>query len=272
MQTEFPKGLRTFRLIPYEVQDPVTNMAIDEALLELHIRGKCPPTLRFYGWEPAAVSFGYSQKVSERVSDRLKELGLGMVRRPTGGRAVLHQGELTYSYVGPVGSKSVQQDYKEICRAFIIGLEKLGVEVELGRADSGYRSHEDCFEATTLADLHHKGSKLVGSAQLRRKDSLLQHGSVILDQKQDAMAYALGLGSFAKTKENQEHSESQTALASKRHACLKDLVEVDRTSLEEAIGFGFSKVFDCTFSVYDLTFEEWQVVDSLKSDPEKYRV
>ncbi|HNM49814.1 MAG TPA: hypothetical protein PKN86_08935, partial [Candidatus Obscuribacter sp.] len=142
---KFPHGAAGFRLIPYDVFDPVTNMAIDEALLELHCQGKTPPTLRFYGWEPASISFGYSQRVSPDTVARIKAQGLGVVRRPTGGRAVLHEGELTYSFIGssnqseiyggPPLSSSIQQAYKQICQAFIVGLNRIDVPVELGRAD-----------------------------------------------------------------------------------------------------------------------------------------
>lgn len=268
---DFPHGAHTFRLIPYGKFDPVTNMAIDEAILNLHLAGKCPPTLRFYGWEPPSISFGYAQKVSQTTVDKVKEQGLGVVRRPTGGRAVLHEGELTYCFVASTQlDGSIQKAYKQICQAFIDGIARLGVNIELGRSDSAYKSHEDCFEATTQADLHYQGKKLIGSAQLRRKEAVLQHGSVIIDQGQDRMAKLLGLP--------QKSDEP-------RHACLADILGEDffkeetadgenkgRIALEEAIGYGFHKNFDCTFSVYELTFEEWEQVDALKSDPSRYAV
>jgi lipoate-protein ligase A len=277
--TDFPTRTHTFRLLPYEEFDPVTNMAIDEAILNLHLAGKCPPTLRFYGWEPASVSFGYSQKVRPETVSRVKEMGLSVVRRPTGGRAVLHEGELTYCFVASSEATNLAQDhpvggggggtsvhlaptinaaYKQICQALLIGLKRLEVEAELGRSDSPYQNQTDCFEATTQADLHYQGKKLVGSAQLRRKSAVLQHGSIIIDQGQNRMAEILGL------------PQKSPDLA--RHACLADLIDVDRVTLEEAIGYGFTQIFDCVFTVYPLTFEEWEVVDSLKSDPARYTV
>ena len=95
--------------MPYGVYDAVTNMAVDEALLDLHIQGKTPPTLRFYGWAPPAVSFGYAQKVSDSTIERIKKAGYDVVRRPTGGRAVLHEGELTYCFIA--ASKSDVMDF-----------------------------------------------------------------------------------------------------------------------------------------------------------------
>lgn len=243
-------------------------MAIDEALLELHLRGKTAPTLRFYGWTPAAVSIGYSQKISPETVKRIKEKGYSVVRRPTGGRAVLHEGELTYCFIassegdeparGPVMlAPSVNRAYKQICQALTAGLSRLGVETALGKSDSPYKSLEDCFDATTTADLHYQGKKIVGSAQLRRKHGVLQHGSIMLDQKQDAMAQILGL-----------NRDSELV----RHANLYELAKVERLDVEEAIGSGFTDVFNCRFAVYDLSAEEWEVVDSLKSDKARYSV
>ncbi len=200
---------RALRLIPYGVFDAVTNMAIDEALLELHLQGKTPATLRFYGWEPPAVSFGYSQKVSQRTVDKVRAAGYDAVRRPTGGRAVLHEGELTYCFVG-AGPKqdgidfrpdaeiesapsywleqgspyegflpgSINQAYKEICDALIYGLRELGVAASLGRSNSAYKDYEDCFQATTQADLQFDGKKAVGLYDFK-SDRLLKNNLII---------------------------------------------------------------------------------------------
>ncbi len=290
---------RALRLIPYGVFDAVTNMAIDEALLELHLQGKAPATLRFYGWEPPAVSFGYSQKVSPRTVEKVRAAGYDAVRRPTGGRAVLHEGELTYCFVG-AGPKqdgidfrpdaeiagaapsywleqgspyegflpgSINQAYKEICDALIYGLRELGVAASLGRSNSAYKDYEDCFQATTQADLQFDGKKIVGSAQLRRRHGVLQHGSIMINQSQTKLSEIFGVA------EREKAEEPQTETID-RHCNLIDVLAggYDRTSLEEAIGRGFTRKFDCHFAVYELTDEEMEFVEELKKDKNRYQI
>jgi lipoate-protein ligase A len=290
------------RLIPYGVFDAVTNMAIDEALLELHLQGKTPATLRFYGWEPPAVSFGYSQKVSQRTVDKVRAAGYDAVRRPTGGRAVLHEGELTYCFVG-AGPKqdgidfrpdaeiegaapsfwlaqgspyegflpgSINQAYKEICDALIYGLRELGVAASLGRSNSAYKDYEDCFQATTQADLQFDGKKIVGSAQLRRRHGVLQHGSIMINQSQTKLSEIFGLAESAKEVADSDPDSEKAD----RHCNLIDVLAggYDRTTLEEAIGRGFTRKFDCHFAVYELTDEEMEFVAELKKDNSRYQI
>jgi lipoate-protein ligase A len=290
--------LRTLRLIPYAQYDAVTNMAIDETLLELHLAGKTPATLRFYGWKPPAVSFGYSQKVSERTVKNVQAAGYEAVRRPTGGRAVLHEGELTYCFVGSSPQQegldfrppqevqeqlgldqgspyegflaaSVNEAYKQICRALIAGFTEMGVSTDLGKSDSAYKDFQDCFQATTQADLHYQGKKLVGSAQLRRRHGVLQHGSIIIDQSQTKLAEILGLkqGRDATPDSEAEFNDES------RHCNLSEVVPLafDRTRLEEAIGRGFTRTFDCRFAVYDLTDDEMEIVKETMGDGSRYR-
>lgn len=293
---------RALRLIPYGVFDAVTNMAIDEALLELHLQGKTPATLRFYGWEPPAVSFGYSQKVSQRTVDKVRAAGYDAVRRPTGGRAVLHEGELTYCFVG-AGPKqdgidfrpdseiegaapsfwleqgspyegflpgSINQAYKEICDALIYGLRELGVAASLGRSNSAYKDYEDCFQATTQADLQFDGKKIVGSAQLRRRHGVLQHGSIMINQSQTKLSEIFGLAENAKEVADSDPDSEKAD----RHCNLIDVLAggYDRTTLEEAIGRGFTRKFDCHFAVYELTDEEMEFVAELKKDKSRYQI
>jgi lipoate-protein ligase A len=293
---------RALRLIPYGVFDAVTNMAIDEALLELHLQGKTPATLRFYGWEPPAVSFGYSQKVSQRTVDKVRAAGYDAVRRPTGGRAVLHEGELTYCFVG-AGPKqdgidfrpdaeiegaapsfwleqgspyegflpgSINQAYKEICDALIYGLRELGVAASLGRSNSAYKDYEDCFQATTQADLQFDGKKIVGSAQLRRRHGVLQHGSIMINQSQTKLSEIFGLVESAKEVADSDPDSEKAD----RHCNLIDVLAggYDRTTLEEAIGRGFTRKFDCHFAVYELTDEEMEFVAELKKDKSRYQI
>ena len=172
-----------WRLIPVIQASGKTQMAVDRWLFEQHRQARHPPTLRFYLWSPPAISLGYHQR---HFPDFWRELTwrgkkIDLVRRPTGGRAVLHQGDLTYMVVssGCVGNRL--QVYQQICQFLIEGWRSLGIELNYGKAGRGYIHKADCFGKATAADLvDGEGRKLIGSAQLRKGDAILQHGSMIL--------------------------------------------------------------------------------------------
>lgn len=249
---------RHWRLIPYSVHDAADNMAIDEAILDAHLSGLVMPTLRIYGWQPRAVSIGYGQKLSSTVESRMKSRGYDVVRRPTGGRAVLHEFELTYSFVGSAGgaedfggalSDSVIGAYKQICQGLILAFKELGVNLELGESSSNYKNAQDCFLATTSADLHYQGKKMIGSAQLRRKSAVLQHGSILLNQPQDLMNVLLKEGESAS---GSSKSEIQ------RHANLFEILgeEVSIPRLQEVMKTGFERAFSNEYDIDSLTVNE----------------
>jgi lipoyl(octanoyl) transferase len=188
--------MKPWRLLSYGEFAAAENMALDESILDAHIRGDVFPTLRFYGFAPPAVSIGYNQQLPEAVRSNIAQAGFDLVRRPTGGRAVLHIHDLTYSFVCSSGNEqpldsSVLRAYKQICSALQAGFRRLGISVELGESDRAYRMLHDCFQATTASDLHYRGKKIVGSAQLRRGGAVLQHGSILLEQDQDLMGRLL---------------------------------------------------------------------------------
>lgn len=158
-------------------------MALDAWLFEQHLQGNQPPVLRFYTWQPAAISLGYHQRQWSNHWQGLTWQGqaIDLVRRPTGGRAVLHQGDLTYAVImsGLPGNR--MQAYQQICEFLIQGWRSLGVDLHYGQAGRGYIHNPNCFGTATTADLvMADGSKLIGSAQLRRGSAVLQHGSIRL--------------------------------------------------------------------------------------------
>ncbi|WP_206814634.1 lipoate--protein ligase family protein [Chroococcus sp. FPU101] len=163
-------------------------MAIDQWLLEKHSSGLHPPTLRFYTWSPVAISLGYHQR---RYPTRWHEIiwqgqPIDIVRRPTGGRAVLHQGDLTYMVVCSGFSGSLSQVYQQICEFLIIGWRSLGVELHYGQASRSYLEQPNCFATSTNADLVDQyNNKLIGSAQFRQGNAILQHGSILLNPDSD---------------------------------------------------------------------------------------
>ncbi len=163
-------------------------MAIDRYLLDQHRQGKHPPTLRFYTWQPAAISLGYHQKEHPESWKNLSWQGqpVDIVRRPTGGRAVLHQGDLTYAVVTSIPAGKRLEVYKQICQFLITGWRSLGVDLDYGKATKEYIQHQNCFATATGSDLiTAEGNKVIGSAQLRRGKTVLQHGSMILNTDQD---------------------------------------------------------------------------------------
>lgn len=184
-----------WRLIPQMAADGATQMAIDCWLFEQHALGLHPPTLRFYTWEPVALSLGYHQR---QIPEHWRSLTyqnrpIDLVRRPSGGRAVLHQGDLTYAVVASGLGPSRKAAYEKICAFLIEGWRSLGVSLHYGDSGRGYIHNPDCFGTATRADLvTDNGYKLIGSAQLRRGECILQHGSMRLRPDPDLFYQVFG--------------------------------------------------------------------------------
>ncbi|MBE9103078.1 lipoyl protein ligase domain-containing protein [Vacuolonema iberomarrocanum] len=159
-------------------------MALDRWLLEQHAAGNLPPILRFYSWNPIALSLGYHQRRIPGHWHHFTWRGqpLELVRRPSGGRAVLHQGDLTYALVASGFEGSRMQVYRELCEFLIRGWRSLSIDLHFGDSGRGYIHNPNCFGTATAADLvRPDGTKLIGSAQLRRDNTILQHGSMRLN-------------------------------------------------------------------------------------------
>jgi lipoate-protein ligase A len=164
-------------------------MAIDEAMWRGRQAGTSPPTLRFFAWAPPTVSLGYGQPLDRHVDvAACRRLGVGVVRRPTGGSAIYHDGperELTYSVAALAGDLGVSADlldtYRWIGRALVRGLNALGAGAEMIPTGRGLaRDPAFCFARTGAYEIEVAGKKLVGSAQRRQGTSFLQHGAVML--------------------------------------------------------------------------------------------
>ncbi|WP_414542258.1 biotin/lipoate A/B protein ligase family protein [Nostoc sp. CCY0012] len=186
---------QVWRLIPLLDAAGDVQMAIDRWLLEQHQSGQHPPTLRFYTWSPPAISLGYHQRQYPEFWTNLLWRGqkLDLVRRPTGGRAVLHQGDLTYAVITSGISGSRLEIYAKICEFLIQGWRSLGVELGYGTTGRGYIHNPNCFGTATGADLVlSDGTKLIGSAQLRRGEVILQHGSIRLEPDIELFSQVFG--------------------------------------------------------------------------------
>ena len=174
----------TWRLIPPIKASGTTQMAIDNWLYTQHEKGKHTPTLRFYTWSLATISLGRLQKKypQEWYNINWEKRLVELVHRPTGGRAVLHQGDLTYAVITSLDHRKTLEIYQDICQFLIQGWLSLGIKLDYGTAKRGYIHNPSCFNTATVADLiTPDGSKLIGSAQRRGKQSILQHGSMILN-------------------------------------------------------------------------------------------
>jgi lipoate-protein ligase A len=171
-------------------------MAVDEVLRRSHAEAGGPPTLRFYQWSQPTLSLGAGQKLPEQLSlERLHSLGLAVVRRPTGGRAVLHGGDLTYCVVA--GEKdgfpnSVTEVYRRLCRGLQAGLARLGVFTFPGTPLSPHRPGFNCFAGAATGDLTWQGKKFLGSAQVWQGRTFLQHGAILLSSQEDLWRQLLG--------------------------------------------------------------------------------
>ncbi|MGB3297720.1 MAG: lipoate--protein ligase family protein [Phormidesmis sp.] len=173
----------SWRLIPLYEGTGAEQMAMDSWLLNQHVKGLQPPCLRFYTWRSPTLSLGYHQRQFPAHWHNLRWQGqsVPLVRRPTGGRAVLHQGDLTYALITS-GLKGSRRDvYRELCQFLIEGWHSLGIALFFGEAGRGYSRNPNCFGTATAADLiMEDGYKLIGSAQVHRENCVLQHGSMRL--------------------------------------------------------------------------------------------
>jgi len=177
-------NLAQWRLIPFLTASGAQQMAIDAWLLRDYLPQTGRSVLRFYDWSTAAISLGCFQKSWPQPWRGLtwQRQPLELVKRPTGGRAVSHQGSLTYSLVMPKGKRKRQELYPCICQFLIQAWRQLGVELDFGQGGRGYIHNPSCFNTSTRADLVAiDGSKLIGSAQRQTQTGLLQHGSMVWD-------------------------------------------------------------------------------------------
>ena len=170
------------------------NMEYDEYLAKRLLEGNGSPTVRVYGWEPYAISLGYNQKEHEVDIERSRAEGIDIVRRPTGGRAILHAHELTYSVVMFTEGRSVMETYAFISKGLVTALHFLGVDAEISPGDVNFselykpEAATSCFASTSRYEVHYRGKKIVGSAQRRYGPVLLQHGSLLLGTQHRQLA------------------------------------------------------------------------------------
>ncbi|MDI3256233.1 MAG: biotin/lipoate A/B protein ligase family protein [Kyrpidia sp.] len=249
---------------------PAYNMAVDEAVLIAHSEGRVPPTLRLYAWNPPTLSIGYFQRAEKEVDfQALRTRGYGFIRRPTGGRAVLHDREVTYSvvvsesYPGMPGS--VTESYRVISEGLVLGLRRLGFDVQFSRPDDEQKrrlsapSSAACFDSPSWYEVVARGKKLIGSAQTRQRGVILQHGSILLELDAGALFAVLRIPSD-RVRERlyrtfRDHAVSLSDLAGK---------PVSSEQVEAALVEGFAEALGVTLIPGELTEEEKQYVERLE--------
>ena len=189
----------SWRLLVEAAAGGAWNMAVDEVLLDGVAAGTTPPTLRFYQWMPPCLSLGYFQPFDVVDVDGCRALGIEVVRRPTGGRAILHDRELTYSVALPASllghDGGVLPSYYRLSLALQDGLSGLGVPATLAPESVGSSGQHGpvCFDRPSAHEILLNGRKLVGSAQMRRGGGLLQHGSILIEPRIDKLTACLRL-------------------------------------------------------------------------------
>ena len=185
------------KFIDYEIKTGEENMQIDSDLLEYAIKNKLEePIFRLYGWKPVCVSLGRNQNDDFLNKEYLKKCGIDVVRRLTGGRALLHDDEITYSYICPISylehGEHIVSSYKEICQIFINKFKTIGIDIDFGTQKQVKTGFDYCMLVSTGADLCYRGKKLIGSAQCRKHGYILQHGSILYDYDKNLLEKIFG--------------------------------------------------------------------------------
>jgi lipoate-protein ligase A len=239
-----------WRLLQTGYNTASVNMAVDRAVLVANSEAKVPPTVRFFGWKPSAISIGYFQSLEEEVDlDNCKRFGVDYVRRVTGGGAVFHEDELTYSIVisesHPGIPKNIMQSYGRICGALIKGLKNLGIK-------SDY---------VPINDIVASGKKISGNAQTRKNRTVLQHGTILLDVDVDKMFSLLKVP-------NEKIKDKLIADVKQRVTSVKHILgeDVGFEETAEAMKVGFEEEFNVELVEGSLTEEELELAEKFEKD------
>lgn len=255
-----------WRVLRDGCQEPALNMAVDEALLLACERKPGPPVLRLYGWNPPALSLGCFQKAAEEIElEVCRQRGITVVRRPTGGKAILHDRDLTYSVIAPTEAApwggDILQTYRALSAALVSGLRSLGVEAELLPVQKRARRTGSYGGACALVAASHeivvRGKKLVGSAQKRLRRSFLQHGSIALVAGYET--------SFKLFRRRAPEGESGRDLWREKTTALEmELSSLpSRAEIEEAILRGFREALGLSLAISFLSAAERSQAEAL---------
>ncbi len=255
--------MRQWRLICDTPAPGAWNMAVDSAFLQVVGSGESPPILRLYDWEPLCLSLGYGQRLGDANLKRIERNGWGIVRRPTGGKAILHGRELTYSVTLPKDHELAQGDvvesYRRISEALIMALQVLGLSPQSERQAKGNRGLGPvCFEVPSHYEITAGGKKLIGSAQVRRRQGILQHGSLPLYGDIAQICDALD---YESASEREEAKAQVRARATTLEAVLGQRIAWD--GVADALVAGFERAFEINFAYDEMTPAERHLAEGL---------
>ncbi len=281
--------MQGWRLLTDNTKDPYENMALDETLLLLCGKGFSPPTIRFYTWEPSALSIGYSQNpLKELDTDLCRSLNIPVIRRITGGKALIHNNDLSYSvvfqYDGALQRHSILESQRAINNCLVDAIRKIGMDASLrlteeNRYDSlptvSTGKFPFCFLIPTSNDIIVSKRKIVGSAQRRTKNAFIQHGSIFVDQPGDIevrllagsgkkrnRAYDPGLKSSAGASDPKYYQAGYTWI--NRHLLKRTNIQ----EIQDIIVKSFEEGFGVKVYRENLTRSEIEIKEKLKE--EKY--
>lgn len=246
-----------FRMIPFQYFNAFMNMALDEAIMESVRRSNSLPTIRFYGWDPSAVSIGIFQGVRNEVNlDETSKAGIDVVRRLTGGGAVYHDilGEVTYSLIAPLElfPTNIIESYRVICDDIVHALSLLGIQAAF----------------SPINDILVNEQKISGNAQTRRNGILLQHGTILYSVDVEKMFTYLNVS-------DQKISDKLIKSVQKRVTSVKDQTNASMQDLQKALIQGFKRNRDTQFGDYseqELKRAERIVVDRFNNQDWTFRL
>lgn len=254
--------MNTWRFLNTGLQDGYTNMAIDEVLTTKTVPADKSSIFRVYGWKPYAISLGYNQDRNELNLKKCKRDGIDVVRRPTGGRAVFHAEEITYSVIIPKDSAFFSQDilttYNRISQGLLAGLQLAGVKAELverfaegAEKSSAYKNNIPCFSHSAKYEIAVQNKKLVGSAQRRYENAILQHGSILVGK------YHLRLAEYIQQL-NEEQAQNFKNAMERKTISISEILQANISSdkLIWALKTGFQQHFQIHFFEGQLTSQE----------------
>jgi lipoate-protein ligase A len=262
-----------WRFLNTGFHDAFFNMACDEILLRQVSSGESDPAFRVYGWSPPAISFGYAQLIDREVdAERCRAAGIDVVRRVTGGRAVLHWDELTYSVVcradDPLVGGSIMETYSTISRCLVEGLRLFGVrgaalehsEGPTIHSHTGRNAAPPCFSSSIRHEIVVGGRKLIGSAQRRVDGTVLQHGSLLIGPAHKRIVEFLRRGDAEAVRVDLDHGTT----------CLKEILEIDIdfNTLGEALRQGVERTLGIAVESSSLTDHDVECIIRLAR--EKY--
>jgi lipoyl(octanoyl) transferase len=270
--------MSTWRLLHTPASTGAWNMAVDEAILEHIYRGESKPTVRLYAWTPPCLSLGHAQPFKDVDVERLKLHGWDVVRRVTGGRAILHTDELTYSVTGSeheeILSGGVLESYNRLSKALLYAVQSLSLPVQVQEGKNTPASQNlnpVCFEVPSSYEITVDGKKLIGSAQARRKEGVLQHGSLPLTGDLTRICDALVFENESARQEAKDRLLMRaTTVSTVLNTSVESVlgVEISWETAAQALVEGFEAELGIQFESAELSSSEVQRADELVK--EKY--